>query len=204
MVSPVFRGVTILGRSGPFSLYDDMSTVQKITRAAFLTAVCVVLGYIFIAVPNLEMITAGIFISGVLLGPGYGIIIGCIAETIFSLFNPMGAPLPPVLAAQTVSMALVGLAGGLCSRIFINVDFFKRSNLLKHFLLAFLGITLTLVFDLLTNLSFVYIAGITGKPLFLYLLAGLAFSVFHIASNTLIFTLIVPIIITRLRAWSVS
>jgi len=78
-----------------------------------LAAACVVLGYLFMPVPNVEMITAAIFLSGLWTGPRHGLIIGLTAEALFSLSNPMGFPPPPLLAAQLAGMGLAGWTGGM-------------------------------------------------------------------------------------------
>jgi len=178
-----------------------LKSTQKMTRAAMLIAVCIVLGYLFIFIPNLEMITASIFLSGVLMGPLYGLFIGFTAETIFSLFNSMGAPLPPLLIAQVISMSLVGYIGGLMGEKLCKVHFFIKKSWIRHFILGVTGAALTLVYDILTNLSFLFIAGIVNQPLHLYLLAGLIFSIFHIITNAAIFALVVPVLIGRLKTW---
>lgn len=173
----------------------------KITRAAFLIAVCVVLGYLFLPVPNLEMITAGIFLSGLWMGPLYGLIIGFTAELIYSLFNPMGFPPPPLLVAQLVSMSLTGLVGGLLPDALVNAKFFARGSWKSHIVLAGVGAVLTFVFDLLTNLSFPIAAGFTTEQFKLALVMGLPFAALHISVNTLIFALTIPIFLNRFPNW---
>jgi hypothetical protein len=174
---------------------------QRLTRTAILIAICVVLGYLFLAVPNLEMITAGIFISGVWMGPGTGMLIGFLAEAIYSLSNPMGFPPPPLLLAQVISMALVGLAGGLLRGLAVQNRFFTRAAWLRHLLLAGSGLMLTLIFDILTTLSFPLSAGFSLQQMEITMALGIPFMALHLISNTLIFALIVPVIINRFPAW---
>ncbi|MBU1652577.1 ECF transporter S component, partial [bacterium] len=109
---------------------------RTITRTAFLIAVCVVLGYIFMPVPNIEMITAGIFIAGVWMGPRLGIFIGIVAEAIFSLLNPMGFPPPPLLLSQIIAMSLTGCVGGLFRKMLIERQFFSIKSWTTHALLG--------------------------------------------------------------------
>ncbi len=178
-----------------------LRSTQKITRAAFLTAVCVVLGYLFMPIPNLEMITAGIFLAGVWMGPIYGFFIGLVAETIFSLFNPMGFPPPPLLISQVASMSLVGWVGGLLHGVLGHAAFFRLRNWTVHLMLALIGIALTLIFDLLTNLSFPLAAGFTLKQIRLALLMGIPFAVIHITVNAFTFALIIPVFLNRFKSW---
>jgi energy-coupling factor transport system substrate-specific component len=174
---------------------------QRLTRTAILIAICVVLGYLFLAVPNLEMITAGIFISGVWMGPATGMVIGFLAEAIYSLSNPMGFPPPPLLLAQVISMTLVGMTGGLLRSLVTQHRFFTHSAWLRHLLLAGAGLILTLVFDFLTTLSFPLTAGFSLQQMGITLGLGIPFMALHLISNTLIFALVVPVIINRFPAW---
>lgn len=173
----------------------------RITRAAFLIAVCVVLGYLFMPVPNLEMITAGIFLSGLWMGPLYGLLVGFTAELIYSLFNPMGFPPPPLLVTQLMSMSLTGWAGGLMRDAIVGRRFFARGSWKSHFVLAGVGAVLTFVFDLLTNLSFPIAAGFTPNQFRLALIMGLPFAAVHISVNALIFALIIPVFLNRFPNW---
>ena len=83
--------------------------------AAFV-AITVVLGYVFAFIPNVELVTASIFLSGYLLGSKKGVLIGIVAEFLFSLLNPYGAANPPLLLAQLIAMAIVGYSGGLLAK----------------------------------------------------------------------------------------
>jgi energy-coupling factor transport system substrate-specific component len=174
---------------------------RQITRTAILIAVCVVLGYLFLPVPNLEMISAGVFICGIWMGPRTGWLIGFLAEAIFSLSNPMGFPPPPLLAAQVLGMSLVGLTGGLLRRLLLDDGFFSRRGWPRHLLLGAAGLLLTIVFDLLTTISFPLTAGFSLQQIQVALAFGLPFTLIHQAANALIFALVVPLIINRLPAW---
>ena len=174
---------------------------QKITRTALLIALCVVLGYLFLPIPNLEMITVGIFIAGVWMGPRTGALIGFLAEAIYSVSNPMGFPPPPLLLAQVVSMSLVGLSGGLLRGFLLKSNFFHRRDWLRHLVLAGLGFFLTLIYDALTTISFPLSAGFSSQQILVAFSLGIPFMVMHLISNAFIFALIVPLIVTRFPAW---
>ena len=152
-------------------------------------------------IPNLEMITAGIFLSGVWMGPRSGIIIGFMAELLYSLFNPMGFPPPPLLIAQVISMSLVGFTGGLMRRILARSNFYTRSAWMTHLVLACVGAVLTISYDLLTNLSFPLAAGFSSQQIRIALVMGIPFAALHISVNAFIFALIIPIFLNRFPAW---
>lgn len=178
-----------------------MKSYHKLTRAALLTAVCVVLGYLFLPIPNLEMITAGIFLAGIWMGARYGAFIGCLAEGIYSLTNPMGFPPLPLLVAQVLAMALVGWCGGTFRLALLNLRFFSLTQWLGHVWLALLGVSLTLFYDLLTNLSFPLTAGFSWVQTRATLILGIPFALIHLTTNGMIFAFLIPIILTRFPAW---
>jgi len=170
---------------------------KKLYLAGILAATCVPIGYLFLFIPNLEFITAAIFISGYLTGPLYGILIGVVAELIFSLFNPYGAPSLPLLVSQLLAMAMVGMCGGYMARTRrLAAGFTARAVVFGA-----VGLALTFLYDLLTSLSdaLVMSGGDMGK-LFKLVMAGLAFYALHMITNTASFALVVPFLLQRLIA----
>lgn len=157
-------------------------------------AVSAALGFALIALPNIEMITAGIFISGLLLGPLRGLMVGLLGELIFVALNPMGMSFPPLLAAQLASMAVAGLIGGyMCSAV-------KRWNFRKRvILIGLVGFILTLNYDFWTTMSFPLSAGFGRQQILTTLKLGIPFAIPHLLGNTLIFALVVPLVYARLN-----
>jgi uncharacterized membrane protein len=142
--------------------------------------------------PNLELVSATIFLSGMVLGARRGLIVGAIAEFLFSSFNAYGPAAPPLLIAQMLSMMLVGLAGGFVQNIY-------GPRIPPAWLLGVAGFTLTFVYDLLTTLSYIIIVQ-TGIPGFLTSVAtGFYFFLLHQISNTVIFAFLLPVLLRRLR-----
>lgn len=162
---------------------------KTIILSALLVALAVAIGYLFVFVPNVEMITATVFVAGMVVGPLFGMLVGAIAELIFSLLNPVGAAAAPLLVAQVISFALVGLAGGLVGMPG------KKSPWLYAALYGGCGFFLTLIFDVLTTLSFaLFNAGGDIKKILAFFGSGLPFYLMHIIVNTIIFVTIVPLL----------
>jgi hypothetical protein len=147
------------------------------------------------------MITAGIFLSGIWMGSRLGLFIGIVAEAIFSVFNPMGFPPPPLLIAQVVSMGLVGWVGGLSRGVLSQSKFFSAERWYLHVYLAFLGFALTLVFDLLTTLSFPIAAGFNLEQIRVAIIIGIPFVAMHLIVNAFTFAVVVPIFLNRFKGW---
>lgn len=152
-------------------------------------ALGVSLGFALIHIPNVELVTATIFISGYLLGIKEGIVVGLLTETLYSVLNPFGMAAPPLLIAQVFSMSLVGCLGGILGRRKPQTD------IVYHIQLGLTGFIATGIFAVLTTLSFVFFMGFSQKTLSGSFIYGLGFYIIHIVSNTLIFLTIVPLIL---------
>jgi LytS/YehU family sensor histidine kinase len=172
-----------------------MNMNKQIILSALFVALAVAMGYLFLLVPNVEMISATVFMAGAVVGPVLGLLIGLIAELIFSLFNPMGAAAPPLLFAQVFSFSLIGLVGG-----FVGLPGTKmwRSVLLY----GLCGFFLTLLFDVLTTLSFaLFIAGNDLPKIMALFTTGILFYVTHSVINTVIFMTIVPAVLLGIQRY---
>jgi len=171
---------------------------RRIIIAALFVALSVVLGYLFAAVPNVELMTLSVFLGGIFLGVRLGIVIGMLSILIFSLFNPYGPPLPPLALAQVFGYGLIGLAGGVlggrlsCGR--------KEAVIVS----AAAGLILTLMYDFLTTCASAvivlglegFISGVQG-----FFAAGLLFVILHTVSNTVIFAVTVVPVVGVVSAW---
>ena len=161
----------------------------KISQMGFFVALGLSLGFLLLYIPNVEMITAIVFISGYLMGMKEGIIVGFLTETLYSLFNPLCAAAPPLLAAQVISMCFTGYLGGILgSRI-------QSINKFNYIHLGLAGFLSTAVCAILTTLSFLLLIGLSFRELIGSFIYGLGFYAMHLFSNTLIFITIVPLLL---------
>lgn len=156
--------------------------------SALYIALAVAAGYALAQFPNIELVSALIFLGGLSQGAARGLLIGGIAELIYSFFNPYGAPAPPVLAAQLAGMMTAGAAGGLLAGFARHWSFRWRAALF-----GFAGLLLTLWFDLLTTVATAALIGFSLKSLLGLLAFGSIFYLVHALSNLLIFTFLVPL-----------
>ncbi|MFQ6617061.1 MAG: hypothetical protein ACE5QV_00110 [Fidelibacterota bacterium] len=171
--------------------------IREIALMGLFSALAVASGYMLIFVPNVELISATIFVSGYILGASRGAIVGFTAELIYSGFNPMGSgfALPHLLAAQISGMVLTGIGGGLVKRMpGFNSISYKSSPLF-----GIVGGFFTFIYDSLTTLSFPLAAGFSGAQIIATYIAGLGFSLLHIFSNILIFATLLPLAIRAVR-----
>ena len=171
---------------------------RELIHTALLVAVCVALGYVLAAVPNVELISAAIFTAGVLKGVRRGALVGGLAELIYAGLNPYGfAPLP-LLVSQVLGMTGIGAAGGVFAR-----HPARLSAVQQAVLAGACGFVLTLFYDVLTN-SAGYLLVRESAPYVGYLVAGLSFPfpLAHAAGNVASFALVVPGVRRAYRRWS--
>jgi hypothetical protein len=163
-------------------------------REIALTAAFVSLavgGSLIEQIPNVEILTMTVFLSGALLGPLAGLLTGALSAFLFSTLNPLGQASPPLLAAQIISLAICGAVGGLP-----RVP--DPASIRGRLALGLCGLAVTLVYDLLTTISFTLVVDLNWKAFVGALAFGAPFYALHLLSNTLIFAFILPILIPRL------
>jgi hypothetical protein len=119
-----------------------------------------------------------------------------VAEFLYSFFNPYGVPAPPLLLAQVFSMALAGGAGGFVGK-------FYKTGTPPFWLLGVCGFVLTLLFDLHTTLGFTLFVESPWQGFVAAIAFGTPFYLTHIGTNTLIFSILLPILIPRLRTLAI-
>lgn len=81
----------------------------RITLLSTFAALSVVLGYMLVFIPNIELFTLMIFLSGFILGKKDGAVVGLMASFIFVFFNPYGVSPLPLFAYQLAHYSLVGI-----------------------------------------------------------------------------------------------
>jgi len=170
--------------------------LNKLVRASIFTALAIGLGFSLLMVPNVELITVIVFLAGLTLGVGWGVLVGGTAELIFSILNPFGSGLvfPPLLISQVFSMIIIGAVGGLMRPLF-----FKRKFSTKRIAsLVITGFVLTFIFDSLTTLSYPFSAGFDWPQTIGIYISGIGFTILHQLSNAIIFAIGVPSVVKHL------
>lgn len=170
--------------------------IRKLAYLGVFIALVMGVGFALVIVPNVELVTALIFLAGVLMGWRSGILIGGVGEMLFSVFNPMGSGLlfPPMLVAQVISMGIVGGVGGLCRSLILD----ENPSFGRNLIIGAIGFGLTLFYDILVSLAFPLTAGFNWKGIVSTLLAGVVFSALHLVVNTMIFMGLVPFAARRI------
>lgn len=163
--------------------------MKSMTTFAGFIALGVVLGYVFLPVPNVELVTATVFLCGYALGSKLGFLGGTLTEFLYGILNPQGMATPFLLASMMIAMGITGYAGGLISH------HRQRQNILFYGLLALTGFACTLNFAVLTTLGYLIGSGVSLRKLGISLIIGLPFYITHLFVNTAIFLSLVPVLI---------
>ncbi len=168
----------------------------RISLIATFTALAIVLGYSLAYIPNIEVFTLMIFLSGFIMGKKEGAIIGLLSASIFTFFNPLGPSPPPLFIYQLIHYSTTGLLGGLTKDFLRNKEYFKPTEDLYIFrimlLFGFLGAVITFVFDILSTLFGGFTVSITIDYFIALYLLGIVFTTVHLIGNILVFVFLLP------------
>jgi hypothetical protein len=160
------------------------ATPREVARLAVFMALVAALGFlrqILLPIPNFELMSVSAFVAGAALGAAGGAVCAAGAMGIYSMLNPLGPAPPPVFAAQIAGLALCGAAGGWLGRRVVRAPIMAGA----------IGLGLTFIYDVLTNLGTAWVMGALRDP-WPVLAAGLAFGVGHIAWNGALFAIAGP------------
>jgi hypothetical protein len=173
-------------------------SARKLALMGVLIALAIALKLPILSVPNVEFFTFIVFSSGYLLGMIGGAVVGIISMSIYTSFvTPYGLPPLPIAFAQVLSMASIGLAGGLAFRLFRSAfrpDFHFRT-IAVILTMGMAGLVLTVFYDLLTNLATAFVVG----QFWPVMIAAVPFSLLHILSNVVIFIVLSPLLLKMAR-----
>jgi hypothetical protein len=161
-------------------------SASKIAKMGVFTALPIVLKIPILQIPNVEFFSFVVFASGFLLGIIEGGIVGALSMSIYTMLNPYGPPPLPVGVAQVLSMIIIGVCGGVSFYLIYK----KRMSPVTFIWMGIAGFLLTLVYDILTNLGVVIVAG----EFIPVMLAGVPFALIHLLSNAIIFVLLTPVL----------
>jgi hypothetical protein len=166
----------------------DLKTTQKIALAGLLSSLAVALGFLLMAIPNVELITLVVFVSGSILGVRGGALVGVVSILIYSIANPMGTAVPLVTVSQALGQGIVGASGAAAPLI----RRLSNRRVVRSAMFAAAGVLVTLQYDLLTNLALGVSVGSVGPVV----VAGMVFSLVHFASNAMIFFFLADVLLS--------
>ena len=177
---------------------------SRIALTAVLVALSVALGLLLVGVPNVELLTFTIFVSGAVLGRWRGAAVGALAMGIFSGVNPYGSGLgfPPLFVAQVIAAALTGLVGGATTRLWdANGPGQGRFPLgvARTATAGAIGFALAAIYQGVVILGIAIASPEFRTGVFAAIVSNAFFSIVHVVSNTIIFAVLAPVVIPRAK-----
>lgn len=151
---------------------------HQLTLFSILAAACIAIQLSPRPVPNVEFTSITTFFLGVVFGGLIGGSFGALVMLINGFLSPWGFA-GMIMPFQMVGMAVVGVAGGVLRRYGIP----KRESRMA-IESAILGASLTLAYDIITNIG---TAIITELPVIAVFITGVTFALIHTTSNTILF-----------------
>jgi len=168
----------------------------RISLIATFTALAIVLGYAMAYIPNIEVFTLMIFLSGFIMGKKEGAIIGLLSASIFTFFNPLGPSPPPLFIYQLIHYSLTGISGGLTKSFMLKRKFFKpKEDLYVYQVMVIFGVIggiLTFIFDILSTLFGGFMVSTSIDYFIATYVLGLVFTTVHLIGNILVFVFLLP------------
>lgn len=169
-----------------------MSNSRRICVVTLIAALCLGSNYALAGLPNFKFMDFLVFISGFVFGPVVGGSIGILIWMVYGVINPYGF-VPQIWLATMFSESIYGFAGGFLGRK-NPLNKFEGDHLGFGVFLGALGLFLTFIYDLITNVVYAYTLNI---PLIIALITGVPFALVHQLSNALIFGICsIPVIAT--------
>lgn len=164
-------------------------TALAIVLPALFAALTYVLGMLQLVRINLEAKTVTVFCAGAIGGPICGLFTGALTTVLHQLLNPLGMLDLLGCFAQAAAWSIIGVAGSLAS---------PRTPRLAF---GALGALLTLLYHLLTDLAGGVVSGLGFWKYFLGGFVPVPFTPIHIATNALLFAILLPPLMPSARRW---
>lgn len=168
--------------------------IREVALIGVFSALAYAGGILFSYIPNIEVITAIIFLSGLILGSKNGMLVGAIAQTLYSTLNPYGPAALPLLIAQVLNRILVGYVGGRFRVLVQN----KRAYW-TAFYFGLAGLLLTWLYDLMTYLAIAIQSGYSMQEMKVAFVLGILWYLVHGGGNLVIFAIVLPYVAEALQ-----
>ncbi|MHA1733305.1 MAG: hypothetical protein ACTSU5_15265 [Promethearchaeota archaeon] len=182
----------------PASGGEESKLSIEVAIVGIFSALCLAVGYALVFVPNVELFTMMVFLSGFLFGVYVGASVGSISSMLFAYLNPLGASHLLLYLTQVSLYTLLGAVAGFI-RGKSPLDEVEMDG--KHiFKFVVTGIVFVLVFDVATTVAqYLPFVGLNASALWAYLVFGAGFTAIHLISNAFSFGCLVPVIVAAVK-----
>ncbi|OLS12594.1 MAG: hypothetical protein RBG13Loki_3788 [Promethearchaeota archaeon CR_4] len=183
---------------------DDKTTQKKrqvnlsrrIALVGVYAALVLVAAYVLVYIPNVELVTCLLFVGGYCFGIITGSFIAVVVSVIFSNFNPLGSTLaafPLLFVFQIIFYLCIAILGGVIGQMRHRQQFTISPK--TAVTLGLLGFCITLAFDIGSTFA-MYLPITDGNwiAVWSYWVAGIVFTILHLAFNPLVFAFLLPVV----------
>jgi uncharacterized membrane protein len=198
----------------PTNVFDRTST--KATLVAVFAALALATNYALIALPNIKLMDALVFIAAFLFGLRLGIGVAASTWLVYGFVNPYGQADFVLLSFLIAGECFYAVAGATLNRTFIGRDllresqaqwrpspFFAYSKLGLVF--ALVGFQATFAYDLLTNFgSWIFKTNSLYQAFMIGTITGAPFAVLHEVSNIVFFGTVAPAVIVTAKRFGLA
>ncbi len=176
--------IEMIFKKKELSQSNRIETILKMAISASLGSLGIVLSTIVVFVPNFELISVTIFLVSLLFGIYYGLITAISVSIVYEfIISAIFGPASYLIVFKLVCYIVLVLIAGLARRILLKLSFWE---------LGIIGSLFALMYSILTTLGF-QIVIIQEKIVFRYLIslliAGVPFTIAHVVSNFILFSL---------------
>lgn len=179
-----------------------ISTARRTALIASLAALCIGTNYAMLPLPNVKLMDAIVFTTGLFFGVVPGSAVAAIAWLVYGTLNPLGFSLP-ILLTVIVSETVYAGAGHLVRRTSARSDMSSFTSLERSIIFGAVGLFTTLAYDLITNA----VSGLLAyNSVWLGLLTmnvPIPLGIIHEASNFVFFATITPVLLRLLAKGAV-
>ena len=192
------NGILELLRTNTSGRSDHVQTsaVRRTALIACLAALCIGTNYALLPLPNVKLMDAVVFTTGLFFGVAQGTGVAAIAWLVYGTLNPLGISVPVLLTVVT-SEAIYALTGGLLRRTATGGPTGKTS-VERSIVFGAAGLFSTLAYDLITNA----VSGLLSyNSVWMGLLTmnfPIPLGIMHEASNLVLFAVLTPVLLRLL------
>jgi hypothetical protein len=196
------------------NLFERAST--RATLVAVFTALALATNYALIALPNIKLMDALVFIAAFLFGLRLGIGVAVSTWLVYGFVNPYGQADFILLSFLITGECFYALAGAALSKTFVTRDLLSENRAQRRpspvfaysklgLVFALVGFQATFAYDLLTNFgTWIFKTNSLYQAFVIGIITGAPFAVLHEVSNIVFFGTVAPVVIVTAKRFGLG
>jgi hypothetical protein len=195
-----FARINLNSFSSSSSRRSLTSPILKPVLIAVFTAECLATNYAMIALPNIKIMDALVFIAAFLFDWTVGVGIAISTWAVYGFVNPYGQAGFPLILFLMMGECFYAIGGAGLRKTSVAKQLLAERRLSADFAVIAMfgtaGLALTFAYDVLTNFAtYIFVSNSLYQALLIGLVTGAPFAILHELSNLGIFALVSPVAI---------